>query len=676
MIDRVEDLAKSAFDRRTPIQSSEIRVSRDGRISEMTSARSSRSSAMHRCVGADLIRTSFECDSSQIAKRPLRLPAIARPLATRSDRFSNPVLRVLAVLFVAVVALHASPAHAQIAAALGKPLPSPDLAAGTVTVRVVAGAPSAPVTGVEVTLTVNGTPREARTDSAGRANFPGLPIGATVQAKTLDAEKKECDPTARCTSDEFQVPEQGGARVLLTTKPWQAGGGGGAPVAGGAGGGMPAPRQMSGEPRYDQGFEPGTITAIVTYNNLALADGKMKDSDPPVGVVVALVGYQSDNKTVVTTLPTDAKGEAVFTGLDRTGNTVYFAMAQLPRNNAVDRLASTAMQLGPEGGAKVILSSEKKDSTADVIDDLSRLAKQEPGIPEGKVHVLLSGVPQMATVNLVDAATGTVLSKAQPQAGPPDPANIQTSANFDAKPDHPAGTFELEVRGGPAGTDEPLSGVALKLDSDDKQPSQEAAAFIASDKASATTDNTGAVRIAGIPGGKWKAIVTINGKSFVSPPFDVSTNGGKLTVGAHWEATGRPQAVFDYVPRANQVVYAETTMRDIGYRSAPFQGVAGHGTMVEIGVLPRVMFRFHMGGVVEDAFLGVRGEFEIDNYSWSPYSGGPDGLVIPLPKGFKGAVLDKQDQQDIAIDTSAGFRIVRPLGASRRTVRGGFSLPV
>jgi hypothetical protein len=198
-----------------------------------------------------------------------------------------------------------------------------------------------------------------------------------------------------------------------------------------------------------------------------------------------------------------------------------------------------------------------------------------------------------------------------------------------------------------------------------------------SDRATATTGDTGGLRISGVPtDAKWQAVLTVNGKNLVSAPFDVATEGGKLTVGAHWEATGRPQVVFDYVPRANQVVFAETTMRDINYRSAPFQGVVGHGTALEIGVLPRVMFKFHMGAVVEDAFLGVQGEFEIDNYSWSPYSGGPDGLVIPLPKGFKGAILDKQDQQDIAIDTSAGFRIVRPLGPGRRTFRGGFSLPI
>jgi hypothetical protein len=596
---------------------------------------------------------------------------VCQPIASRS----NPFLGVLAVLLISLASV---PAYAQIAAALGKPLPSPDLAPGTVTVRVVAGAPSVPVTGVDVTLTVNGTPREARTDSAGRANFPGLPPGAKVQAKTLDVDKQggthECDAGAICTSNEFTVPEEGGMRVLLTTKPWQAGGGGGAPFAGG---GMPPPRQMSGEPRYDQGFEPGTITAIVTYNNLALADGKLKDSAPPVGVVVSLVGYQSDNKVVVTSLPTNASGEALFTGLDRTGNTVYFAMAQLPRKGAVDRLVSTAMQLGPEGGVKVILSSEKKDADAAVIDDLSRLSHQDPVMPEGKVRVLLSGVPQMATVNLVDAATGTVVSQAQPQAGPPDPTNMQPGANFEAKPDLPAGTFDLEVRGGPTGTDDPLANVTVKLRTENGQGSKEDAEFMTSDRATATTGDTGGLRISGVPTDtKWQAILTINGKDLVGPPFDLSKEGGKLNVAVHWEATGRPLVMFDYIPRANQVVYAETSMRDISYRSAPFQGVVGHGTTVEIGVLPRVMFKFHMGGVVEDAFLGVQGEFEIDNYSWSPYAGGPDGVVLPLPKGFKGAVLDKQDQQDIAIDAAEGFRIVRPLGPGRRTFRGGFSLPV
>ena len=51
-------------------------------------------------------------------------------------------LVLMFVLGVAGIALAATPAAAQPAAALGKPLPSSDLPAGTVSVRVVAGSTS------------------------------------------------------------------------------------------------------------------------------------------------------------------------------------------------------------------------------------------------------------------------------------------------------------------------------------------------------------------------------------------------------------------------------------------------------------------------------------------------------------------------------------------------------
>ncbi|MBC7978851.1 MAG: hypothetical protein H7138_28030, partial [Myxococcales bacterium] len=72
-------------------------------------------------------------------------------------------LALVCMLGVAGVALTTAPATAQPAAALGKPLPSPDLAVGTISVRIVAGSMSSPVVGTDVTLVVNGTPRVART---------------------------------------------------------------------------------------------------------------------------------------------------------------------------------------------------------------------------------------------------------------------------------------------------------------------------------------------------------------------------------------------------------------------------------------------------------------------------------------------------------------------------------
>src|SRR5687768_14480859 len=100
-------------------------------------------------------------------------------------------LRTLLVLVAVVVAiggitLTARPALAQMAGALGKPLPSPDLPVGTVSVRIVAGSTSSPVVGTDVTVVVNNAPRVARTDAAGRAMFAGLPAGAPAIAKVVD----------------------------------------------------------------------------------------------------------------------------------------------------------------------------------------------------------------------------------------------------------------------------------------------------------------------------------------------------------------------------------------------------------------------------------------------------------------------------------------------------------
>src|SRR5215475_5005301 len=114
------------------------------------------------------------------APRRLRRPSLVLALVRR--------LGIGLGIGLAGIALTAAPAAAQIAAALGKPLPSPDLPVGTVVVRIVAGSAASPVVGTEVTLLVNDAPRAARTDSAGRATFPGLPVGATVVAKVVDED--------------------------------------------------------------------------------------------------------------------------------------------------------------------------------------------------------------------------------------------------------------------------------------------------------------------------------------------------------------------------------------------------------------------------------------------------------------------------------------------------------
>jgi hypothetical protein len=89
----------------------------------------------------------------------------------------------------------------------GVPLPTGDIPAGTVTVRVVRGSLSNLVTGQPVEL-VGDVTASSRTNDAGRAEFSGLKPGSRLKAITVvDGERLE--------SREFTLPPQAGIRLML-----------------------------------------------------------------------------------------------------------------------------------------------------------------------------------------------------------------------------------------------------------------------------------------------------------------------------------------------------------------------------------------------------------------------------------------------------------------------------
>jgi hypothetical protein len=89
-----------------------------------------------------------------------------------------------------------------------------------------------------------------------------------------------------------------------------------------------------------------------------------------------------------------------------------------------------------------------------------------------------------------------------------------------------------------------------------------------------------------------------------------------------------------------------------------------------------VLFRFQLDGDAEDEKFAVRGKFEITNYSWAPYRGSPDGLLVPMPHGFTGAILADSDQAEVAVAPGEGYRIIRPIPPGGRSFRAAFYLPV
>jgi hypothetical protein len=116
-------------------------------------------------------------------------------------------------LVAGICLLFAGGASAQVnmpdpSAIAGQPLPAPELPNATVSVRVVRERMGNNVAGQEVTLNVGSTPRAAKTDDQGRAQFEGIAPGTVVQATTtVDGEV--------LTSQPFSVPATGGVRVAL-----------------------------------------------------------------------------------------------------------------------------------------------------------------------------------------------------------------------------------------------------------------------------------------------------------------------------------------------------------------------------------------------------------------------------------------------------------------------------
>ena len=127
----------------------------------------------------------------------------------------------------------------------GIPLPAPDLAPGTVRVRVVRGEMTDVVPGAIVELEGGGTKRTAKADETGHATFTGLSAREEYKVSTtVDGKHVE--------SHTFAGPQQGGLKFMLVL----AAAGGGPPVA-------PAEPQVGSGPTINMNMpDPKRISGI------------------------------------------------------------------------------------------------------------------------------------------------------------------------------------------------------------------------------------------------------------------------------------------------------------------------------------------------------------------------------------------------------------------------------
>ena len=99
---------------------------------------------------------------------------------------------LVAVFFLIAGPIPASAQMPDLKLMSGVPLPAADLPVGTVSVRVIRGAVTNNLPGVDVEFQIDGTPRVVKTDDAGRAQVSGIAVGAHVKASAVvDGERLE-----------------------------------------------------------------------------------------------------------------------------------------------------------------------------------------------------------------------------------------------------------------------------------------------------------------------------------------------------------------------------------------------------------------------------------------------------------------------------------------------------
>lgn len=165
----------------------------------------------------------------------------------------------------------------------GIPRPVTDLPDHAISVRLIRGNLSNPITSFPVELHIGQTLKTAKTDEAGRAQFNDVPAGASVKAlAVVDGERLE--------SQEFAAPAQGGIRLLLvatdkTGKSQPAA----SPVSGQV--------AIGGQSRFV--FEPGD-EAVQVYYLLDITNNAGAPVNPPAPFMFQM--------------PTDAAGTTLLEG--------------------------------------------------------------------------------------------------------------------------------------------------------------------------------------------------------------------------------------------------------------------------------------------------------------------------------------------------------------------------
>lgn len=612
------------------------------------------------------------------------------------------VLCAVALGFVASAPLSAS---AQMAGALGKPLPVSSMDTGTATVRVIAGSPDKALVGIDVTLTTDdGKTLTARTDGEGRATFNNLQPGKRYVARATEpSDQTDSDQTHEAISDGFIMPQSGGIRMMISTRPWSGPGG---PAAGGAGGPMMGamdPRKMSGIPRGDPAVPAGTMTVAVVRGTVA---------DRLPGHTVHLVSYAADGTAEVITQKTGEDGRAKFENLKPLSH-AYYVLTTFDRGHgrSPDRVMSDPITMPPRVGVRMLLAgTPEKDALKPPIDDLAFLARQNDRIRTDELLIQFwfrdrNLAPKTAKLFEMRAGAEAPIEVTTATIDQPTPADVDAEfSNVLLDANQPAASLAVNVvasgqQSGPLPniglTLEPVTPAPppdsadgadgakdVKKDAKDESASEAPAVPDGQGTVPAptprVTDSQGRAQFTGLTVGKsYKLAVTFVDRRLVSPPITIPPGdaGQRIQVAIAWRFDASGESRFTGL-QPGKLYYVEAMYEGRIQRTRPMQMVPERGAIVGLPLYSKPLFSFHMVGGIDDEYLGFSGEIGLINMSAMPWDPGPNGLIIPFPKGFIGGGVEEDVQDTVKVEPDRGLLLRGLMSPGRMRFRAGFSLPV
>ncbi|HEU5055473.1 MAG TPA: hypothetical protein VFU21_03080 [Kofleriaceae bacterium] len=429
---------------------------------------------------------------------------------------------------------------------------------------------------------------------------------------------------------------------------------------------MKNPRQMSGQARPEQNDPARQLTVRLVQGPMRRREefGDVVTDFPP-GALVHLVGVDARGKATLQSKKVDKGGRAIFDKLAADGSVSYYALALLPREGAVDRVESPAVMMPPEVGMRMILAGHGvksgKPPADDVVGDDGGDEVPAPGEVTVELNGKTDGVEEVELLQ-VGVDKPVARTKVTPSTLKVRPAGRVRNPVADAA--LVDGTVDVHVQRRGDG----IEGIEVALiEAEGGTPLKEA-----------RTDGEGRAVLAQVAGDKkLKVRALVHGRTLESPPFDPPAKGGvRIGISVDWQEIESLRARFSGIAAGADKVYIA---RAVGPArptlSPPFQMTEARGAATQMIVFPGVLLSLHGGTQLDDDKLWFEMQFTVLNPAATPYDPGPDGLRIPLPKGYVGASVQDEMATRVKVDEDRGLVWRGSIPPGTRNFVASFALP-